>query len=282
MAITEQELHKVWKVEQEILDVIHDVCKKNNLRYSLAYGTLLGAVRHGGFIPWDDDIDLIMPRKDYEELKRIWKDEAPTRYLLMDYHTNYDNPNTFTKIVKDNTTFLQDDEARTKSFHKGIFVDIIPGDLAAPKGVSRKLQYIMSAVYLLYSRGHSSGSGGIIGLIEKVLLKIPKKKYYKYRVKAEKYLRKWNESESKEMLFIETLAGCKKYYPSDMFDNLVEIPFSDKRYSAVADYDSMLTKIYGDYMQLPPEEQRVWHHHPLIIDFEHNYEDLPQSDKKIN
>ena len=274
MDITEKHLHQVWQVEQEILDVIHDICKRNNLKYSLAYGTLLGAVRHSGFIPWDDDIDIIMPRKDYEELKRIWMDEAPKNYILMDYHTNHDNPNTFTKIVKDNTTFLQDEDERSKSFHKGIFVDIVPGDLVASNWLSKKLQYIVSAIYLLYSRGYTSGNKGIIGVIEKALLKAPRKNYYKYRVKAEKYLRKWNNSNSAEIVFIETISESKMYFPSNIFDNLFEIQFNGKEYKAVVDFDAMLKTIYGDYMQLPPEEERVWHHHPLIIDFEHNYEDL--------
>mgnify|MGYP000031386595 FL=1 len=67
-----EEIEAVWNTEREILDVVHRVCTENNLRYSLAYGTLLGAVRHGGFIPWDDDVDLIMPREDYEVLLKIW------------------------------------------------------------------------------------------------------------------------------------------------------------------------------------------------------------------
>lgn len=274
MKITDEILHKVWAVELEILDVIHSICKKHNLKYSLAYGTLIGAVRHGGFIPWDDDIDLMMPRKDYEKLKRVWKDEAPADYLMMDIESHKDIPNTFAKVVKNNTTFLQNEEAREKSYPKGIFVDIIPGDLVAPKGIRRKIQYIISAVYLLYTRGYASGTKGVIGFIEKVLLKMPREKQHKWRQKAGKSLQKWNDANADEMFFVDILSDCKKYHPADMFDNLSEISFCGKKYNAVASYDRYLTTVYGDYMQLPPEENRVWRHHPIVIDFEHNYEDL--------
>ena len=156
MDFTQEHLEKMWEIEQEILDVIHEVCCKHNIRYSLAYGTLIGAVRHKGFIPWDDDIDLMMPRADYDKFKEAWFKENPKGYILMDYHTHPENTNTFMKIVKDNTTFLQDERAKTLNFHKGIFVDIFPGDNMAPEGIQRKIQYVASALYLLFSRGYLS------------------------------------------------------------------------------------------------------------------------------
>ena len=81
---------RVWAVEQEILDVIHQVCTEHGLRYSLAYGTLIGAARHQGFIPWDDDIDLMMPREDYDKLLQIWNDAAPACYILSNGDTEKD------------------------------------------------------------------------------------------------------------------------------------------------------------------------------------------------
>lgn len=79
---SDQLQQQIWATEQEILDVIHQVCTEHGLRYSLAYGTLIGAVRHKGFIPWDDDIDLMMPREDYEKLLAIWNEAAPKGYIL--------------------------------------------------------------------------------------------------------------------------------------------------------------------------------------------------------
>lgn len=123
---SDQLQQQIWATEQEILDVIHQVCTEHGLRYSLAYGTLLGAVRHKGFIPWDDDIDLMMPREDYEKLLVIWNQSAPKGYILQNTRTDSDFTQNFTKIRKDHTTFLQDEAERTKHYHKGIFVDIFP------------------------------------------------------------------------------------------------------------------------------------------------------------
>ncbi len=264
----------LWETEQEILDVIHKVCTEHGLRYSLGYGTLLGAVRHGGFIPWDDDIDIIMPREDYEELLKIWSDAAPEGYLLQNVRTNPDFSQSFTKIRKDHTTFLESKEESFKNYHKGIFVDIFPGDRVAGKGCGRTLQYIAGAVHLLYNRGFTSGTGGIIGLVERVLLSAPKKKYAPRRVKAENYLRRWNGDEKLQYFFPCTIGECRLYYPADLFNNLKTVAFNGKMYMCVANPDEVLRCGYGDYMQLPPEEERVWKHHPIIIDFEHNYEEL--------
>lgn len=272
----QNQIQQLWATEQEILDVIHKVCEENGLRYSLAYGTLIGAVRHKGFIPWDDDIDLMMPREDYEKLLAIWRQAAPEGYILQNVRTDPDFTQSFTKIRKDHTTFLQFEHEREKSYHKGVFVDIFPGDRVAPSKLCRKIQYIACAVNLLYSRGHTSGSGGIVGSVEHFLLKVPKEKYAKRRETAESWIRRWNSKNSGLYVFPSTLEWCQKYYPANLFENMGTIAFSGKNYQCVADPDSILRLDYGDYMQFPPEEERVWKHHPILIDFEHNYEELSQ------
>lgn len=277
MDSVESQIQQVWATEQEILDVIHNVCTENGLRYSLAYGTLIGAVRHKGFIPWDDDIDLMMPREDYEKLLAIWDQAAPKGYILQNVRTDPDFTQSFTKIRKDHTTFLQFEFEREKQYHKGVFIDIFPGDRVAPGKLGRKTQYIACAVNLLYNRGHASGSGGVVGKVERFLLKAPKEKCAKRREAAEKWIRRWNGNTSALYVFPSTLEWCQKYYPADLFKNMRDIEFRGKTYQCVSDPDSILRLDYGDYMQLPPEEERVWKHHPIIIDFEHNYEELSQS-----
>lgn len=275
MAQTSNQLQqKIWATEQEILDVIHQVCTEHGLRYSLAYGTLIGAVRHGGFIPWDDDIDIMMPREDYEKLLAVWDQSAPKGYILQNTRTDPDFTQNFTKIRKDHTTFLQDEAERTKHYHKGLFVDIFPGDRVPSGKIGRKIQYIACAMNLLYSRGHTSGSGGTIGKAERVLLKAPKEKYAVRRERAEKKIRSWNGNESLQYVFPSTIWSIRKYYPANLFENMKTIEFNGKQYMCVADEDATLRMEYGDYMQLPPEEDRVWKHHPILIDFEHNYEEL--------
>lgn len=273
MEDNKREIQKVWDVEQEILDVVHNVCLENDLKYSLAYGTLIGAVRHKGFIPWDDDIDIMMPREDYEKLLQIWSRSAPKDYILQNYHTNSDYTNNFAKIRKNHTTFLQSKDERNKKYHKGIFVDIFPGDRMPTNFFLQKIQYIFFAINLLYSRGYRSGSKGVIGIIERTLLLVPKRYYFKLRDKTEAIMKYWN-NQNGEYIFANTIQECKKLYPGNMFDNLQNIEFNGKSYYAVKDIDKVLCIKYGNYMQLPPKNERMWKHHPIIIDFEHNYEEL--------
>lgn len=264
----------LWKCEQEILDVIHDVCVSNNLKYTLAYGTLIGAVRHSGFIPWDDDIDIMMPREDYEKLLSIWNELAPDGYVLQNKRTNHDYSQNFTKIRKDRTAFIQGDIDRQGSYHKGIFVDIFPGDRVAPAGWKRKLQYIACAVNLLYSRGFRSGNGGAMGFVEKVLLAAPKALQWKLFCKTEAYIAKYKADTKAQYVFPCTIGSSRIYYPADMFSGNNTLSFNGKDYCVVKNPDEALRIEYGDYMQLPPESERVWAHHPEIVDFEHNYEEL--------
>lgn len=271
---SDQLQQQIWATEQEILDVIHQVCTEHGLRYSLAYGTLIGAVRHKGFIPWDDDIDLMMPREDYEKLLVIWNQSTPKGYILQNTRTDSDFTQNFTKIRKDHTTFLQDEAEQTKHYHKGIFVDIFPGDRVPSGKIGRKIQYIACAVNLLYSRGYTSGSGGMIGKVERFLLKVPKEKYPVRRERAEKRIRSWNGNEALLYVFPNTIGCSRKFYPANLFEDMKTIEFNGKQYMCVADADTILRIEYGDYMQLPPKEERVWKHHPILIDFERNYEEL--------
>lgn len=267
-------IEQVWKIELDILRVLHNVCVENGLKYTLAYGTLIGAIRHGGFIPWDDDIDIMMPRKDYNTLLKIWKDVAPPDYIIQDYNTDEDYTNNFAKVRKNNTTFLQFEEEKTKKYHKGIFIDIFPGDKVASGKLNRSIQYFAFAVNLLYSRGYPSGASGIQGAFERLLLSAKKENYKKIRQQAEKIMCRWNDNEMSDFVFPCTITCCSHYYPADMFKNLSTISFCGKEFYITKNYDRVLRIEYGDYMKLPPEEERVWKHHPLQIDFFHNYEEL--------
>ena len=266
--------HQLWKTELEILDVIDKVCVENRLRYSLAYGTLLGAVRHGGFIPWDDDVDIMMPREDYEKLIEIWPSVAPKGYILETERMFEDFVNNFLKIRKDHTTFLQFESERSVKHHKGIFIDVFPADRRAPGRLSQKLQRFDFAINLLFNRGYVQKVGRTTTIQKIMLAMVPKRYYQQLSNWAGEKSRKWNCYTSSELVFPCTIRDCSRFYPSDLFEHLERVPFNGKEYSAIRERERFLTICYGDYMQLPPEEDRVWKHHPIIIDFEHNYEEL--------
>lgn len=268
-------LHQLWSVEIEILDEIHRICVENRLRYSLAYGTLIGAVRHQGFIPWDDDIDILMPREDYDRFLSIWDHASRPGFAIVTADNSADYNNNFAKVKKDRTTFIQSEAQKSRAFHKGIFVDIFPMDRRAPKGLADRAQFLAFALNLLYNRGYPSGAGGVLGLGERTLLAlIPKKLYPKCSAAAAKFSRRWNGDNSLELVAANTIKSCRYFYKPDIFNRLTMLPFEGKQYYAFQDYDDVLRVEYGNYMQLPPEEERVWAHHPIIVDFQHNYEDL--------
>ena len=252
-------MREVWNTEQEILDVVKKICDENHLRYSLAYGTLLGAVRHKGFIPWDDDIDIMMPREDYEILCAIWDKQAPQGYILENENNTEDLPINHMKVRKDHTTFLQDENERHKKYHKGIFIDIFPGDRRAPGRISQIIQFADFALYLLYNRGYPSKKSGLKSFPERLLLCIPKKYYRPVSRYFGKCSRRWN-SNNTEYIFPSTLSYCRKYYPSDVFKNIRLLEFNGDNYSAFQNYDAVLTIDYGDYMKLPPEDKRTGTH----------------------
>ncbi len=261
-------ISKIWTIEQEILNQIDAFCRKHDLKYSLAYGTLLGAIRHGGFIPWDDDVDIIMPRADYEYLLANW--DIPG-YILQNKRTNNDFNQTFTKIRKDHTAFIQFEYEKEVTYHTGIFVDVFPADRVAPEGLARKQQFIYCAVNLLYSREFTSG--GNSSFAERVLLSVPRKVRLKIRNRMERKLQKWDEGQG-EFFNPSTIKEAKIYFPPSLFDQMIEMEFEGKTYMCTKEYEVFLRTYYGDYMQLPPEDKRTLQHHPLLVDFEHNYGEI--------
>lgn len=273
----EIDIKKIWDIEIEILNVFDKVCKDNNLKYSLAYGTLLGAIRHRGFIPWDDDIDVMMPRKDYNKLLEIWSNEVTDTYIIQNYKTDFDYTNNFSKIRKNHTAFLQSESEKMKRYHKGIFIDIFPVDRVATSKFGRMIQYIFCAINLLYTRGYTSDSTGLIHIMEKFFLLLNKKTQRNLISKTEKIIGHWNSKEDNKLFSYCTIKCCKKYYPADVFEKLKLVYFGGKEYFSVENYDAVLKINYGNYMELPPKEERIWKHHPIVVDYNNNFEEIGDS-----
>ncbi len=266
------DLERIWNTEIEILDHIDFFCKTHNLKYSLAYGTLIGAVRHKGFIPWDDDIDIMMPREDYNYLLANWDVSG---YILQNKWTNDDYSQNYTKIRKDHTTFIQWEGEKQYTYHKGIFVDIFPGDRLAPAGLQRKMQYIYCAINLLYAREGVMARKLSIG--ERLLMMLPHAGRVKLFRWTDKQIQKWKENNAFPIFYPSTIRDAKIYFPANMFESMTNILFAGKQYMCVRDYDKILRDYYGDYMLLPPVDERVYTHHPVLVDFERNYEEIISS-----
>lgn len=270
----EETLKEVKKAELNILITVDDFCKKNNIKYSLAYGTLLGAVRHKGFIPWDDDIDIWMTRENYNKFIRVWKQNPVQGYILQNTDLEEDFSQNFTKIRKDNTAFIQTEEEKTTNYHKGIFIDIFPLDRVAKTPSKIAVQKLYAMLTMLFYRKYAPPTEkGLKKYISEFFLKIvPKSKYENARKYFEnKYLFLSGDVDC-SWLSNSTYRELSIYYDSDMMDDYTFLQFEGRNFMSVSKWDHALKMKYGDYMQLPPEEDRVWKHHPIFIDLNNNYE----------
>ena len=248
-------LDNIKLIEIEILDHVVSVCNQYKLRYYIMYGTLIGAVRHKGFIPWDDDIDIVMPRKDYEQLTSIFSQTKGQRYILLNDNTKgYTLP--FAKVVDTKTQILE--ETLDDFENNGIWIDIFPYD-----GIQNKFHY--KTCYLLNKCRAASiykhfpkGRGG--SYWEWKLCRI-----IGYRFFAKLYNKictKYDYETSDEVGFMGSLKG---HFSRDIMNEKTLLEFEGKKYCAPKNYDYILSFIYGDYMTLPPENERITHHIKAIM-----------------
>lgn len=271
----QEKLRQLQLTQIEILKEIDFVCKANGLKYSLFGGTLLGAVRHKGFIPWDDDLDICMSREDYDKFIDIWEDDDHPGFLIQNKEISPGFTQSFTKIRKNHTTFWQDGEPNNQ-YHLGIFVDIFPIDRMPNGIIGRKIYQYNYIKYQVYTREYVPIYGN---MIEKTLTKfllfiVSKERRSEKRRKLLMKITRWNNNEKMSLVDASTVTTLKIPLPSDLLDEYIEMEFTGEKYMCFKMWDKYLELTYGDYMKLPPKEERVWKHHPLVLDFEHNYEEL--------
>ena len=265
----EQQLRRLQLTQLEILKVIDKVCREHDIPYSLYAGTLLGAVRHQGFIPWDDDLDICMSRANYNRFLEVWEQVQPEGYLLQNKENAPDFTPSFSKIRKKNTTFQLTYETH-KKYHMGIFVDVFPIDRIPEEKLQQRVFRLDCMLYQLYSRGYvPPQSGAAVKLISKMLVTVvPKRFHMAVRKKLLNRITRYSDDPKLPVIAIETMRTLGTLYPADMLDKYVDLPFEDGMFMCFADWDENLKRKFGDYMQLPPEEERTWRHPPEKIDFD--------------
>ena len=253
-------LEESKKIELDILSFVADFCDKNGLKYFLAFGTLLGAIRHKGFIPWDDDIDVWMPRDDYNKLMEIFQNSETGFYKLI-RPTDKNSYHPFIKII-DNRTIKIENSVKYKNGYLGIDVDIFPLDgqpttvIEHHKWYKKLQKHYRIYPYLILD--HCRKIKRIIALPIIKIISGGKKHILKKTAQLHaKY--PYNESE-----FIGCVECCYDYenyrYRKEWFADAVDVEFENGVFKAPIGYDEVLTQTYGDYMQLPPEEERETHH----------------------
>jgi lipopolysaccharide cholinephosphotransferase len=255
-------LQEMKEIELELLKKFHSFCVENNIRYFISHGTLLGAIRYKGFIPWDDDVDLLVPREDYDRLLSIYQDSE--RYHLISYENNKEYFFPFAKFC-DMTTRKVETNVDNGVDH-GLAIDVFPLDCWDDDLEKAKLEvkhqkrnrFYLGLTKLEKPDSHHPVKRFVKG-IYMALYKLRGSAYY-----VEKIIQCANKPEQKGSRYM----GCKAWnvygerdiLPAEVFAEAIELEFEGQKFFGPVGYDAFLTSLYGDYLPEPPVEKRKTHH----------------------
>ncbi len=279
---TPETLRKLQLKELDTLVYFKEFCDKNNLLFYLCGGCCIGSLRTGGFIPWDDDIDILMPRDDYEKLYKLWDNDKHERFKLLRTDEKIFTGNIFTTIVDTETTCVKANQAHL-DIPFGIMMDIFPID-GCPKGkFKRTLQKLNAMIYSLFlAQIVPENHGGIMALGSKFLLSIvksPKAREKKWR-NAERRMSKYKISDCEYITELcEGVHSMQPEYPKEWFASAVYREFEGLQMPIPVGYDPYLKKAFGDYMKLPPEDKQKPHHDMILVDTERSYKEVLKGKK---
>lgn len=257
-------LQDIQSIELDILQVVNDICEKHNLTYYLIGGTLLGAIRHSGFIPWDDDIDIALPRNDYDRLEAVCRNELPKHYKWIDYKDDHRLPYHFGKICDMRTSLIekcrQDYRVRL-----GVYIDVFPLDGVANNRLMRLIHYgwiktlrgllianyvdnrwprhIFKRLAIFFCQRVMTNS--VIRLIHDLL---------------ENSRRRYPYHTSKDICNYSGSYGWREAFPKAWIARENTAKFEGLELRVFGEYDKYLRRVYGDYQKLPPMDRRRSHH----------------------
>ena len=253
--LVDEKRKKVWAVELQMLEKLDEVCKKYGITYWACYGTLLGAVRHQGFIPWDDDVDLVMFRDEYERFQAIAREEFKEPYFFQNSYTDR-RIWALSKIRDSRTTGIEFQDL--KDFHQGIFIDIFPLD-SMPDNIHNEFAGIREIQELLWDM--VTNPGGTLLMLKQELvegkrtatdiqtfLEIAKKDIReRFRIFEDFNLNHFGETEEVSYIMDDIVHTSYKSMKKEWFQNTVYLPFEHIQIPVPAEYDKILTRCYGNY-----------------------------------
>lgn len=263
------DIKQLQKCQFELLKELKRVCYTNGIQFFLAYGSCLGAIRHSGFIPWDDDIDVCMTNEDFEKLKKSAGEFAPG-FFLQTHETDRGYGLMIGRLRNSETTLIENDES-DRDINHGVFIDIYPLFNSPKNKINRRKYIVFSMIYRLLLYGEvPKNHGKVMKMGSMVLLKVIP---FKLREKLIKYAYK-------------VISGCEvtgevsTFYGDEVSVNykveklfpVKEVMFEGELMPVPSDADEYLKFTYGDYMQLPPEEKRVVHHNYKLVDLNCGYQ----------
>lgn len=259
----EMTLQEVQKVALDILKDVHEFCESHNIRYSLAYGTLIGAIRHKGFIPWDDDVDIVIPRPDYERFCKEYHSTRGYKLYSPDDPVNY---MVFARICDNEHTLVRTNRPWANE-QTGIWIDIFPLEglpsdenefatlVKKIRGVAKKVYRLRFGKFLKLSETNGL-KDFLYCLVKKIL-------YSHYDIKSlnREHIQLMSSEEFDKADYYGQLCVMdypeKEHNPKEDFENYIKVSFADSEFYVMNGYDNILKRYYGNYMELPPEEKRV-------------------------
>lgn len=258
--LTPEQLRQLQLNELEMMVEVDRICRKHNIQYSLDGGTLIGAVRHHGFIPWDDDVDMIFTRSEYAKFYRACKkDLDKNRFFLQEYRTDPGYRWGYAKLRRKDTEYIRVNQ-RELAQKTGVCIDLFVTDHMPDTYLLRRAYYFANFCIrkILYSElGRLTGKNAFTRGWYNLLYQIPKEMAFKWRnVMAGLCNRKPTKLYS-HLLFPYVKKSSKYGMPAECFGEYIEIKFEGLDFFVFKDYDKYLRVAYGDYMQLPPPEKRV-------------------------
>lgn len=256
------EIRKYQMAQLELLEQTHRICQELGLRYYLIGGTLLGAVRHGGFIPWDADIDIGMPRQDYEKFRLYWQEQSSDRYFFQHHTTepHHLSPHAILRIKGTHVILSKRISHKYPLTHDGIYLDIFPLDEPpADKGAQeRQMQAICRTRRLIELKaGYVYDSTGKIQKIVKRVVQLCLPPLGALNKRLDRQMRRHTGSGSGYLVSMAShYSYWKQLMAAEIYGEPREIEFEGKMFLAPAKTEEYLERIYGDYMKLPPENKR--------------------------
>lgn len=269
MEINQSDIRKIQLKQLDMIKKVHAICQANGLRYIMLSGTLLGAVRHKGFIPWDDDLDIGMLRPDYEKLLKLLEQNPIEGCFLQTFQTDPHYVQPYAKLRLNHTRYVES-YWQGIDMHQGIFIDIFPLDkIKAPGSRATELRRLMAKeiTFSIWRKEkcvlHREGLKRLEAIPSSVIALLPKRALIALQdrlvIREDKH---WSYVSS---MFTSNYTTGKVYYRLSDFDGLALYDFEDTRLYGPANYDEVLSRLFKNYMELPPPEKRNSGHDVIEI-----------------
>lgn len=280
----DEKMKKVWQVQLDMVEKIDKICEENNIKYFLAGGSLLGAVRHHGYIPWDDDIDIMMKREEYLKFLESAQKELTEPYFVQYYKTEPKYDKGHAQIRNSETTAIIKEDKNNK-FNKGIFVDIFPLDNIPDNKIERKWFIFKTRLHrvILYTYYINDYKNKFVLSLVKAFAKVYWKifDFQKSINKFERNIQKYNNRETKQCGALGFRPNEFKY-DNSWFESTIKLDFQYLKLNASPNYHESLTRQYGDYMKIPKNNSGTIHG-KVFFDTEKSYKEYENKiDKIIN